>query len=471
MSHRSVRLNISTEIIGSMIFYEMNVTWLTSHTEGVLILLWKYIQTMNYNLDLSFLRDWQKHFFKNYKKRNVLVVHRRGWKTIVTIAFLLFKALRVKGDYWYVAPFRSQAKKIAWKALINMGGNIPWVEKNISELILKLPNGSTISLFGADNQDSLRGLDLRWVVLDEYKDISPTLYSEVIAPMINAYKDGWTVWIGTPWGKNQFYDIYQKAIDNPDKYYCAYNNVYETALLDKEQLADAIDEGTDENWDDASFRQEYLLDWDVASKYAYFRQQVQQLWKDPHRISPSLYNKGQPVYTAWDIWINDYTCIVFFQIRNNEAINIIDFYKNRGHWLDHYHDILTTKYPYKYKKHFLPHDAKAREWTSGTSRQEKFEDLFWIDSSFVLTKIPIADWIEAVRTVFPLLSFDASLADYINIISEWSPKIGKDWLPTSTPEHCDVTDTIRYLATSINQYVKEEENDEEVFELDYSELI
>lgn len=54
---------------------------------------------MNLNLDLSFLRDWQKHFFQNHKKRNVLVVHRRAGKTIVTITFLLYKALQTVGDY------------------------------------------------------------------------------------------------------------------------------------------------------------------------------------------------------------------------------------------------------------------------------------------------------------------------------------------------------------------------------------
>jgi hypothetical protein len=54
---------------------------------------------------------------------------------------------------------------------------------------MTLPNSSIITLFGADNQEALRGLDLRGVVLDEYKDISPTLYREILAPMINAYKD------------------------------------------------------------------------------------------------------------------------------------------------------------------------------------------------------------------------------------------------------------------------------------------
>lgn len=326
-------------------------------------------------------------------------------------------------------------------------------------------------MFGADNQDALRWLDLRGVVLDEYKDISKTLYSEIIAPMINAYKDWWTVWIWTPWGKNQFYDIYCKAKGDEKRFYVSYLNVYETNLLSEEQIKDAIEEGTDENWDDAAFRQEYLLDWDVASKHAYFRYQVQELWKNSEqRIKPNLFNSSRQVYTAWDVGVNDFTCIVFFQYQD-WFINIIDFYKDRWHWVEYYYEKLSEM-PYKYAKHFLPHDMWARDFSTGLTRQEVFESNFGRESSIVLPRIDIADWIEITRNCFPLFVFDDSLNKYIETISEWWPKIDKKTgLPTNTPEHCDVTDTIRYLSMALKEHVQNSFDEPEAVIIDYNEII
>lgn len=422
---------------------------------------------MKYNLDLSFLssRPWQKHFIENYKSRNVLVVHRRWGKSVLTIAFLIYRALENKWSYWYVAPFRSQSKQIGWDILNKLCQNIPKVVFNISELKCTLPNWSTITLFWADNQEALRGLDLRWVILDEYKDIPRTLYSEIIAPMINAYKDWFVVYIWTPWGKNAFYDIYQTALKNPKRYYTAHLTIHDTNLLDEEQLESARIDWTDEYWDDAAFRQEYLLDWDVASKYAYYWKDINRMYSEG-RFIDNLFDKRLPVYTAWDIWLNDYTCIVFFQYFEG-TIRIIDYYENRGYYFDHYYDILSNK-PYQYKLHFLPHDITVKEWWSWNTRLEIFEEYFWYDKTFVLKRYAVEDWINAVRALFHKFIFDTSVVTYINKLSEYQPKLDKDKLPTNTPEHSDQADTIRYLATAYNQYIEvEQEFDTEVLQYDF----
>lgn len=421
---------------------------------------------MNLELDLAFLRPWQKEFFKNYKQRNVLVVHRRWWKTIVAITFLIYKALITKGNYWYIAPYRSQAKQIAWDILIKICSNIPWIELNISELKATLPNGSIITLFGADNQEALRGLDLRGVVLDEYKDISKNFYSTIIAPMIRAYKDWWVIWIWTPWGKNQFYDIYQKALDNTDKYYSACWNIYDTWLLSEKDIIEAQEEWTDETWDDSSFRQEYLLDWDVSAKFAYYWKDISKIFKEK-RVIDNIYDRALPVYTAWDLWLNDYMCIVFFQYFE-WTIRIIDFYKNRTFWFSHYKEILDDK-PYRYRYHFLPHDIKAKELWTWLTRQETFEKLFWYDSSLVVSRVSVEDWINAVRELFNKFYFDSSLIDYINKLSDYQPKIDKEWNPWK-PEHSDIADTIRYLALAYQEFIEIDESYEAVV-LDYDNLL
>tara|TARA_R110002051_G_scaffold91273_2_gene160534 strand:- start:1367 stop:1699 length:333 start_codon:yes stop_codon:yes gene_type:complete len=106
-----------------------------------------------------------------------------------------------------------------------------------------LPNGSVITLFGSDNKEALRGLDLKGVVLDEYADMPHGLYSEILFPMLNAHKDSFTLWIGTPKGYNIFYDIYMKALED-ERYYTMLKTVYDTGLLDEEQIEDAKKEMT-----------------------------------------------------------------------------------------------------------------------------------------------------------------------------------------------------------------------------------
>ena len=426
---------------------------------------------MNFELDLSFLRKWQKEFFANHKRRNVLVVHRRAWKTIVTIAFLMFKAMLVKGAYWYIAPYRGQAKSIAWEALIKMTAGIHkalWMEYNIAELKATFPNGSTVTLFGADNGKALRGLDLRGVVLDEYADINKELYSKVVFPMINAYKDGWTVWIGTPNGKNQFYDIYQKALLDETKYYTSYLNCYETKLLDEEQIADAIEEGTDRTWDDSAFRQEFLLDWEVASKHSFYWKQIAALNKRGGVIE-SLYNEDHPVYTAWDLGKNDYTVITFFQYYDN-WIYIIDAYKNRNQDIKYYCDKVLS-FNYEYVQHFLPHDVKVVDLATMLSRLSYFEEYLGWDKVYALNRTAsVMDDVEAVRLLFKKMTFDSSLEWYLNTISEYWPKIDKEGEPTDVLKHCDVSDSFRYVVSSYWQWVETNFNYDSI-EMDYWELL
>lgn len=417
---------------------------------------------MDINLDLTnLLRPWQKQFFENAKSYNVLVLHRRAWKTVVAILFLIYKALQTKGSYWYITPFRSQAKSVAWEMLNKFVSQIPWTEKNISELYISLPNWSRITLFWADNQDALRWLDLRWVVLDEYAQMSKNLYSEIIFPMINAHTDWWTTWIGTPKWKNAFYDLYHKAITS-DKYYTMYLNVYETWILPEEKIQEAKNEQ-----DEESFRQEYLLDWDVAIKWSYYWKQIQEL-RDKGRIISHLYDNALWVYTAWDLWVNDSMVVLFFQYYNWQ-IRIIDEYDAQWEGFPHFFDVLSNR-KYNYIMHFLPHDIAVKELWTGLTRLETFQKMFWYDKTQVLKRQSVEDWINMVRQILPKCWFDASLEKYLNIICEYRPKYDEKTEEFGKPIHCDYSDAIRYLATAYNLFVETYE-DYETFSINYDNLI
>ena len=111
----------------------------------------------------------------------------------------------------YIAPTYGSAKRVAWQFLREFAGVIPGVKFNEAELRCDLPDGRRIWLLGAENPDSLRGMFLDSVVLDEYADMNARLYPEVIRPAL-ADRLGSCLWIGTPRGQNQFKDIYDHAL-------------------------------------------------------------------------------------------------------------------------------------------------------------------------------------------------------------------------------------------------------------------
>ena len=159
----------------------------------------------------------------------VLVCHRRFGKTVGTVNQMLKQALLCKREaprYAYVAPFRNQAKMIAWEYIKFYSSVIPRRKINESELYIELPtqyanrSGARIYVIGADHPDSLRGGYWDGVILDEYAQIKKELWDEVLRPSL-ADREGWVCMIGTPKGQNQFYEMYQLAQREPAWFSCA----------------------------------------------------------------------------------------------------------------------------------------------------------------------------------------------------------------------------------------------------------
>ena len=158
----------------------------------------------------------QSDIFVSPERFRVVVAGRRFGKTFLSTAELLHRALR-KDDQnvWYVAPTYKAAKEIAWDMLSNQ---IPpeYISKtNETSLTINFKNGSSISLKGAEKPDNLRGRSLDFVVLDEFADMRKEAWFEVIRPSLSDRKGG-ALFIGTPKGRNHFYDLYGKGVDDDE---------------------------------------------------------------------------------------------------------------------------------------------------------------------------------------------------------------------------------------------------------------
>lgn len=197
----------------------------------------------------------------------VLVCHRRFGKTVGTVNEMLKKAIlneRKAPVYAYVAPYRNQAKRVAWEYLKYYTNPIPNRTVNESDLYIELPTrharspGARLYIIGADHPDALRGIYLDGVVLDEYADIKPELWGGVIRPAL-ADRQGWAVFIGTPKGQNQFYEMYRHAEKSADWYACLYR-ADETDVIPTGELADMKAQMTD-----MEIRQELLCDFTASA--------------------------------------------------------------------------------------------------------------------------------------------------------------------------------------------------------------
>jgi len=194
----------------------------------------------------------QSEILLNHSRFKTVVAGRRFGKTFLSVNMILKEAVTgVNKNCWYVAPTYGSAKEIAWDMLIH---TIPpeYVSKtNESSLTLRLINGSVISLKGAEKPNNLRGRALDFCVLDEFADMRPEAWYEVIRPSLSD-RQGSAVFIGTPKGRNHFYDLWAKGIDG------AYNwsSFQYTTIQGENVPAEEID-AAKQDLDERTFKQEY----------------------------------------------------------------------------------------------------------------------------------------------------------------------------------------------------------------------
>ena len=331
----------------------------------------------------------------------IAVCHRRAGKTVACINDLIRAAAlcnKKNPRFAYIAPQLNQAKDIAWSYLLEYTECFgPGRRINASELWVELPkNGARIRIYGADNPDRLRGIYLDGVVKDEFGDMDPTIWTQVIRPALSDRK-GWAIFIGTPKGKNTFHTLWTNAEDDPN-WTRLMLKASDTGLLDEQELIDARKMMSEDE-----FAQEYECSFEAAVKGAYYGTEMNAA-EDAGRISSVPYDPTLPVHTAWDLGMADSTVIWFVQSVGRE-IRFIDCLKGEGVGLDWYAKRLQER-DYLWGNHYLPHDVEVRELGTGKSRKEVLAGLGI--KATVCPNIPKADGIQAVRMMLPTAWFDKS---------------------------------------------------------------
>ena len=204
------------------------------------------------------LLDWQQQVWEDPTRFKIVAAGRRTGKSRLAAWMLIVNALQAdRGHVFYAAPTQGQARDIMWQTLLELAHPVV-SNAHINNLQIKLVNGATISLKGADRPETMRGVSLKFLVMDEYADMKPEVFEQILRPAL-ADQKGAALFIGTPMGRNHFYDLYKYAELEDDESYTAWHfTSYDNELLDPDEIDLAK-----KSMSSYAFRQEFMASFEA----------------------------------------------------------------------------------------------------------------------------------------------------------------------------------------------------------------
>lgn len=212
---------------------------------------------MNLNFELL---PWQKQVYSDDTRFKVIVAGRRCGKSRLSAVSLLVEGLRCPqgSAVMYVAPTQGQARQIIWDLLMELGREVI-SSSHVNNMDITLINGAKIYVRGSDRPDTLRGVSLTYLVLDEVADIKQETWEKVLRAALSD-KKGKALFIGTPKGRNWFFDIYNLGSDEEDEEWKSWHfTTKDNPLIDPKEI-----EGAKKTLSSFAFKQEYEASFDNA---------------------------------------------------------------------------------------------------------------------------------------------------------------------------------------------------------------
>lgn len=378
------------------------------------------------------LKLWQ--YLEHGGLRADVAAHRRWGKDDVALHFSATRMVQKVGTYWHLLPEAAQARKAIWDAINPHTGRkrideaFPLAMRRRTrdqEMQIELVNGSTWQVLGSDNYDSLVGSPPVGVVFSEWALAKPDAWT-YIRPIL-AENGGWAVFIWTPRGPNHATRAFEARERDPT-WFTQKSPATDTDVFTSEQLAkekaELISESGSVEEGEAKFSQEYLVDFDAAAPGSYYGPLIKAA-KAEGRVTRVPYDPALKVDTAWDLGIDDYTAIWFFQQVGRE-VRAIDYFEVGGEGLQSIVREAIASKPYVYGTHHLPHDVMVREL--GAAGRSRFETLGGLGVSPISVGAPQnpEDRINASRSLIPVTWFDAEkCASGIDRLSQYRKRWNK----------------------------------------------
>jgi phage terminase large subunit len=319
------------------------------------------------------------------KKRIVGVLHRGAGKDLMALNWIIKTAVLKPAVYLHCFPKYSQGKKAIWNSVhkTDDGDSMAYLDhipeeliksKDSSDMRITFKNGSVYCVMGMDgkNATQARGMNPSCVIMSEYAFMDPESWY-TLEPRVRQ-NNGTAIFLSTPNGQNHFYQLYNYALkSNNPEYWATLLTIDDTHAVESKDLDDLRAQGYPEDF----IQQEYYCSFTRGAEGAYYGKQIQQA-RDEDRITILNVARDIPVHSAWDIGVGDSSAIWLFQQLSNGKLNFLDYYENHGVGLEHYISYLDnfrTKHSIIWGTHYVPHDMRNREFSSGISRMDTAERL------------------------------------------------------------------------------------------------
>lgn len=352
-----------------------------------------------------YLHPKQMEVYQVPYRFKVVVAGRRWGKTILAKT-LIIKYARIPGRLvWYVAPSYRMAKQIMWPELM---ASIPkaWIRKiNETTMTIRLVNGTRIELKGADNPDSLRGVGIHFLVMDEVQDINPDTWKKVLRPTL-ASTGGHALFIGTPKAYNFLYELYElgqnKKNRDMGKWMSWQFPTITSPFIPKDEI-----EAARSDMDERSFRQEFEASFETMSGRVY------------HTFDRKKHVGTYPFNPNLEVWIGqdfnlDPMSSVIIQPQPNGHLHVVDELVLHGSNSDEAAGELARRY-FKYQRHstLFPDPAGAYgQHARGESDLDIFREHGFMRQKYHLKHPLVADRVNAVNRMFE--AADGSMRLFIN---------------------------------------------------------
>jgi phage terminase large subunit len=343
-------------------------------------------------------------FFDEGGRFAISVHHRRAGKDLTALVQTAKKMLQRVGAYWHVFPTAEQGKKAVWTEFTSDGRRImdvvfpPEIRKSPKEfspkgeMVVELKNGSIWRLMGSDKMDVV-GAGPVGVVFSEYALAKPNTW-DLVRPMIRE-RNGWVWFISTPRGKNHLWQLMERVRRDPE-WFIDVKTLADTRAYDPEAT---VREERASGMPEELIQQEYFCDFTAANVGSFWGLALMAL---EQRGGLCAFEHGtEDVFTSWDLGRADDTAIWWWRI-GPKGVEVLDHYASHGEDLGHYFAVVRARqqrYGWRYKKHLLPHDAKAKTLATRQSVLEQAAQHFGSGMVALTPELPLLDGIQAVRAL------------------------------------------------------------------------
>lgn len=370
-------------------------------------------------------------------KRSVWVVARRGGKDLTSLHQTHKMMWQRVGAYWHVYPTAEWGRRAIWTEFTRDGQRImeqvfpaalrkspaKWAPQG--EMVVELKNGSVWRLLGSDMNEVV-GAGPVGVVFSEFALAKPKAW-DLIRPMLME-RDGWASFVSTPRGRNHLKKLFDVAQVTPG-WWAQRLTIHDIGGYPGRTPESILAEERASGMPEALVRQEYECDWTAALVGSVWGDLVEALDK-AGLLGQDFEHPSTGIYTTWDLGIDDATAVWWWRFRADRSVEVLDYYEARNKPLSHYFDEVDRRAlerGWKYQRHWLPHDARARTLATGVSIIELCAEHWGAEFVDIAPALSLMDGIQAGRWLLQRKPrFHARCAEGVEALRQYHYKWDED---------------------------------------------